>query len=175
MSSKKNKSKTKKASEGDSSLLLKEGSTDSSNLQTSSHDGGSCKSLNNNSFAVIDFIEKGKTWLHYVWQASRSVAKKRYSVVADSSPSTKEPLCSVGMGDMEAVGLVALSDAAGCWEAVLTAQSAGKDRDVFLIVADLKWHPDSGDSDFQLWGCLKCSSMMSDRQIMWISVKVTVF
>lgn len=58
MSSKKNKSKTKKASEGDSSLLLKEGSNDSSSLQTSSHEGGSCKSSTNNSFTVIDFIEK---------------------------------------------------------------------------------------------------------------------
>ncbi|XP_070692681.1 ATPase family gene 2 protein homolog A [Pempheris klunzingeri] len=58
MSSKKNKSKSKRASEGDSSLLLKEGSNDSSNLQTSSHEGGSCKSLNSNSFTVIDFIDK---------------------------------------------------------------------------------------------------------------------
>ncbi|XP_076595146.1 ATPase family gene 2 protein homolog A [Chaetodon auriga] len=58
MSSKKNKSKTKKASEGDSSLLLKEGSNDSSSLQTSSHEGGGCKSSTNNSFTVIDFIEK---------------------------------------------------------------------------------------------------------------------
>ncbi|XP_035525477.1 ATPase family protein 2 homolog [Morone saxatilis] len=58
MSSKKNKSKSKKASEGDSSLSLKEGSSDSSNLQTSSQDGGSCKSSNSNSFTVIDFIEK---------------------------------------------------------------------------------------------------------------------
>ncbi|KAM4621933.1 ATPase family gene 2 protein homolog A [Polymixia lowei] len=44
MSSKKNKSKSKKANEGESF-------NDSSNLQTSWHDGG-------NSFAVIDFIEK---------------------------------------------------------------------------------------------------------------------
>uniref|UniRef100_A0A668S718 non-chaperonin molecular chaperone ATPase n=1 Tax=Oreochromis aureus TaxID=47969 RepID=A0A668S718_OREAU len=57
MSSKKNKSKTKKASEGDSSLV-KEGLNDSSSLQTSRTDGGSCKSLNWNSFSVIDFIEK---------------------------------------------------------------------------------------------------------------------
>nr|XP_046261803.1 ATPase family protein 2 homolog isoform X2 [Scatophagus argus] len=54
MSSKKSKSKSKKASEGDSSLLLKEGS----NLQTSNHEGGNCKSLNNNSFTVIDFVDK---------------------------------------------------------------------------------------------------------------------
>ncbi|KAE8285638.1 hypothetical protein D5F01_LYC15303 [Larimichthys crocea] len=53
MSSKKNKSKSKKASEGDSSLLLKEDSS----LQTSSHEGGSCKRLNN-SFTVMDFIDK---------------------------------------------------------------------------------------------------------------------
>ncbi|XP_045887224.1 ATPase family protein 2 homolog [Micropterus dolomieu] len=58
MSSKKNKSKSKKASDGDSSLVLKEGSNDFSNLQTSGHEGGSCKSLNSNSFTVIDFIEK---------------------------------------------------------------------------------------------------------------------
>ncbi|XP_042348888.1 ATPase family protein 2 homolog isoform X2 [Plectropomus leopardus] len=56
MSSKKNKGKSKKGGEGDSSLLLKEGSADSSNLQTSGQEGGSCKSLN--SFTVIDFIEK---------------------------------------------------------------------------------------------------------------------
>ncbi|KAF1385064.1 hypothetical protein PFLUV_G00126700 [Perca fluviatilis] len=58
MSSKKNKSKSKRASESDSSLLSKEGSNDSSNLQTPGHEGGSCKSLNINSFTVIDFIEK---------------------------------------------------------------------------------------------------------------------
>uniref|UniRef100_A0A8C9XXY0 vesicle-fusing ATPase n=1 Tax=Sander lucioperca TaxID=283035 RepID=A0A8C9XXY0_SANLU len=58
MSSKKNKSKSKRASESDSSLLSKEGSNDSTNLQTSGHEGGSCKSLNINSFTVIDFIEK---------------------------------------------------------------------------------------------------------------------
>nr|XP_033488711.1 ATPase family protein 2 homolog isoform X1 [Epinephelus lanceolatus] len=57
MSSKKNKSKSKKGSEGDSSVLLKESSSDS-NLQTSGHEGGSCSSLNSNSFTVIDFIEK---------------------------------------------------------------------------------------------------------------------
>lgn len=59
MSSKKNKSKSKKASDGESSLVLKEGSNDFSNLQTSGHEGGSCKSLNSSSFTVIDFIEKG--------------------------------------------------------------------------------------------------------------------
>lgn len=64
MSSKKNKSKTKKASEGDSSFLVKEGQNDSSSLQTSRTDGGSCKSLNCNSFTVIDFIEKGKKTRH---------------------------------------------------------------------------------------------------------------
>uniref|UniRef100_A0A3B4EVK7 Spermatogenesis associated 5 n=1 Tax=Pundamilia nyererei TaxID=303518 RepID=A0A3B4EVK7_9CICH len=64
MSSKKNKSKTKKASEGDSSFSLKEGLNDSSSLQTSRTDGGSCKSLNCNSFTVIDFIEKGKKTRH---------------------------------------------------------------------------------------------------------------
>lgn len=64
MSSKKNKSKSKKSSEGDTSLQLKEASNDSSNLQTSSHEGGSCKNLDNNSFTVTDFIEKGKDVLH---------------------------------------------------------------------------------------------------------------
>lgn len=64
MSSKKNKSKSKKPSEGDTSFLLKEASNDSSNLQTSSHEGGSCKSVDNSSFTVIDFIEKGKDVLH---------------------------------------------------------------------------------------------------------------
>uniref|UniRef100_A0A3Q3E7S2 vesicle-fusing ATPase n=1 Tax=Labrus bergylta TaxID=56723 RepID=A0A3Q3E7S2_9LABR len=59
MSSKKNKSKTKKGSEGDSSLVVKEGSEGSSNLQTSGHEGGgSCRSFNNNSFTVTDFIDK---------------------------------------------------------------------------------------------------------------------
>lgn len=61
MSSKKNKSKSKKSSEGDDSLVLKESSRDSSNLQTPGQDGGSCKSSNCNSFTVTDFIEKGKT------------------------------------------------------------------------------------------------------------------
>ncbi|KAM3612819.1 uncharacterized protein V6R79_015152 [Siganus canaliculatus] len=56
MSAKKNKSKSKKTSDGDNSLIQKEGSHDSSNLQTSSLDGGSVKS--SNSFTVIDFIEK---------------------------------------------------------------------------------------------------------------------
>ncbi|XP_071391403.1 ATPase family gene 2 protein homolog A [Centroberyx affinis] len=53
MSSKKNKSKSKRANEGDSSPGLKDGSNDSSSLQTSGQDGG-----NSNSFTVIDFIEK---------------------------------------------------------------------------------------------------------------------
>ncbi|KAM7417173.1 hypothetical protein PAMA_017016 [Pampus argenteus] len=56
MSSKKSKSKSKRANEGESSLILKDGSNDSSNLQTSGHEGGSCKS--SNSFTVIDFIDK---------------------------------------------------------------------------------------------------------------------
>lgn len=56
MSSKKNKSKSKRGSEGDGSVLAKE----DSGLQTSSHEGGSCKTLNGNSFTVIDFIDKGK-------------------------------------------------------------------------------------------------------------------
>ncbi|XP_034546684.1 ATPase family protein 2 homolog [Notolabrus celidotus] len=56
MSSKKNKSKSKKSSEGDSSVCLKEGSSDSSNLNTAGDEGGTCRSLN--SFTVIDFIEK---------------------------------------------------------------------------------------------------------------------
>uniref|UniRef100_H3BVT2 vesicle-fusing ATPase n=1 Tax=Tetraodon nigroviridis TaxID=99883 RepID=H3BVT2_TETNG len=54
MSSKKNKSKSKRGSEGNSSLLSKEDSS----LQTSSHEEGSCKSLSSNSFTVIDFIDK---------------------------------------------------------------------------------------------------------------------
>lgn len=51
MSSKKMKSKSKRYNEGDSSAGPRDGSTDSVNLQTS---------LNNNSFVIIDFIEKGK-------------------------------------------------------------------------------------------------------------------
>lgn len=54
MSSKKNKGKSKNGSERQGSL--KESSDDS--LQTSGHDGGSCRSFNSNSFAVIDFIDK---------------------------------------------------------------------------------------------------------------------
>lgn len=80
MSSKKNKSKSKKASEGDSSLLLKEASNDSSDLQTSSHEGGSCRSLNNNSFTVIDFIDKGKNLLHEPWTFNRLLT--RWTVVS---------------------------------------------------------------------------------------------
>ncbi|KAM4732079.1 ATPase family gene 2 protein homolog A [Anableps anableps] len=53
MSSKKNKSKSKRASEGDNSLLEKD---ESCNLQTSGLDGGSSRSPN--SFSVMDFIEK---------------------------------------------------------------------------------------------------------------------
>lgn len=63
MSAKKNKSKSKKASEGESSVSLKEGSDDPANLQTSGHEGGNCKRFNN-SFAVIDFIDKGKELVH---------------------------------------------------------------------------------------------------------------
>ncbi|XP_029021832.1 ribosome biogenesis protein SPATA5 [Betta splendens] len=58
MSSKKSKSKSKKVSEGDSSLVLKDGSIDSSSLQTTGQDEGSSKSSNCNSFNVIDFIDK---------------------------------------------------------------------------------------------------------------------
>ncbi|XP_056295103.1 ribosome biogenesis protein SPATA5 [Pseudoliparis swirei] len=58
MSSKKNKSKANRASEGDSSLLSKETSSDSSNLQTPGREGGRRASLHSNSFTVIDFIDK---------------------------------------------------------------------------------------------------------------------
>ncbi|XP_047441341.1 ATPase family protein 2 homolog [Mugil cephalus] len=58
MSSKKNKSKSKRASEGDGSLFLKEGSGDSSGLQTPGSDGRSGKSSDCNTFTVMDFIEK---------------------------------------------------------------------------------------------------------------------
>ncbi|KAK9518445.1 hypothetical protein VZT92_023751 [Zoarces viviparus] len=58
MSSKKNKSKSKRASEGDASLVSKESSDDSSSLQTPGHEGGRCRSVNSNSFTVIDFIDK---------------------------------------------------------------------------------------------------------------------
>ncbi|KAM9849540.1 ATPase family gene 2 protein homolog A [Aulostomus maculatus] len=57
MSSKKNKSKSKRGEEGDRSAAAREGSSDSSILQTSGHDGGSCSS-SSNSFTVIEFIEK---------------------------------------------------------------------------------------------------------------------
>lgn len=63
MSAKKNKSKSKKASEGDSSVSLKEGSDDPGNLQTSGHEGGNCKRFNN-SLTVIDFIDNGKEFVH---------------------------------------------------------------------------------------------------------------
>ncbi|XP_074530771.1 ATPase family gene 2 protein homolog A [Halichoeres trimaculatus] len=56
MSSKKNKNKSKKSSEGDSSVLLRESSNESSILQTTGDEGGSCR--NSNSFTVIDFIDK---------------------------------------------------------------------------------------------------------------------
>ncbi|XP_037833238.1 ATPase family protein 2 homolog isoform X2 [Kryptolebias marmoratus] len=56
MSSKKNKNKSKRTSEGDSSGVLKEAPRDSSNPQTST---GSCKTSDScSSFTVFDFIEK---------------------------------------------------------------------------------------------------------------------
>ncbi|XP_069572602.1 ATPase family gene 2 protein homolog A [Brachyistius frenatus] len=58
MSSKKNKSKSKRASEGDGPLVLKESCGDAAGPRASGIDGGSCKSLNCDSFTVIDFIEK---------------------------------------------------------------------------------------------------------------------
>ena len=58
MSSKKNKSKSKRGNEGDNSSGLKDGSGDSTNLQNSTV--GANSNTGNNSFAVIDFIEKGK-------------------------------------------------------------------------------------------------------------------
>lgn len=72
MSSKKSKSKSKKASEGDSSLVLKGGSSDSSSLQTSGYDGGS-----SDSFTVIDFINKG-TNLRLKLQSSNNVWHSNY-------------------------------------------------------------------------------------------------
>ncbi|XP_047208847.1 ATPase family protein 2 homolog isoform X2 [Girardinichthys multiradiatus] len=54
MSSKKNKSKSKRPSEGDNSLGQKD---ESCNLQTSGLDGGRSRSSDCNSFSVIDFIE----------------------------------------------------------------------------------------------------------------------
>uniref|UniRef100_A0AAQ4PJF4 vesicle-fusing ATPase n=1 Tax=Gasterosteus aculeatus aculeatus TaxID=481459 RepID=A0AAQ4PJF4_GASAC len=51
MSSKKNKSKSKRASEGDSS-------NDSCGLTTSGQEGGRSRSLSSHSFTVIDFIDK---------------------------------------------------------------------------------------------------------------------
>ncbi|XP_015252746.1 PREDICTED: spermatogenesis-associated protein 5 [Cyprinodon variegatus] len=55
MSSKKNKNKSKRVSEGDNSLIQND---ESCNLQTSGLDGGTCRTSNCNSFAVMDFIEK---------------------------------------------------------------------------------------------------------------------
>uniref|UniRef100_A0A3Q2PQF1 AFG2 AAA ATPase homolog A n=1 Tax=Fundulus heteroclitus TaxID=8078 RepID=A0A3Q2PQF1_FUNHE len=55
MSSKKNKSKSKRASDADNSQLQKD---ESCNLQTSGLEGGSCKTSSCNSFSVLDFIEK---------------------------------------------------------------------------------------------------------------------
>uniref|UniRef100_A0A674BB65 AFG2 AAA ATPase homolog A n=1 Tax=Salmo trutta TaxID=8032 RepID=A0A674BB65_SALTR len=56
MSSKKNKSKVRRVIEGDNSSGLREGSSDSTSLQSSGHEGGGSKNLN--SFTVIEFIEK---------------------------------------------------------------------------------------------------------------------
>ncbi|XP_062331947.1 ATPase family gene 2 protein homolog A [Osmerus eperlanus] len=56
MSSKKNKSKSKRGNEGDNSSGLKDGSGDSTNLQNSTV--GANSNTGNDSFAVIDFIEK---------------------------------------------------------------------------------------------------------------------
>ncbi|XP_038164476.1 ATPase family protein 2 homolog [Cyprinodon tularosa] len=55
MSSKKNKNKSKRVSEGDNSLIQND---ESCNLQTSGLDGGTCRTSNCNSLAVMDFIEK---------------------------------------------------------------------------------------------------------------------
>lgn len=78
MSSKKSKSKPKRGSEGDSSVLSKE----DSRLQTSSHEGQSCKTLNSNSFTVIDFIDKGKNLLQ---ESDRSLA---FGVNLNNDPAT---------------------------------------------------------------------------------------
>lgn len=59
MSSKKNKSKSKRGSEGDGSVLSK----GVSSLQTFGPEEGSSKTLNSNLFTVIDFIDKGKNLL----------------------------------------------------------------------------------------------------------------
>uniref|UniRef100_A0A3Q4H702 AFG2 AAA ATPase homolog A n=1 Tax=Neolamprologus brichardi TaxID=32507 RepID=A0A3Q4H702_NEOBR len=91
MSSKKNKSKTKKASEGNSSFLVKEGLNDSSSLQTSRTDGGSCKSLNCNSFTVIDFIEKGKKTRHESKHLTGCIIYIRYN------PRANEATCTMKM------------------------------------------------------------------------------
>ncbi|XP_035600418.1 ribosome biogenesis protein SPATA5 isoform X1 [Oncorhynchus keta] len=56
MSSKKNKSKVRRVIEGDNSSGLRDGSSDSTSLQSSGHEGGGSK--NPNSFTVIEFIEK---------------------------------------------------------------------------------------------------------------------
>ena len=64
MSSKKNKSKSKKPSEGDGSVVLEEGLNNSSNLQTPGRHGGSDKSAKSDSFTAIDFIEKGEMLSH---------------------------------------------------------------------------------------------------------------
>lgn len=99
MSSKKNKSKSKKASEGDSSLLLKEDSS----LQTSSHEGGSCKRLNN-SFTVMDFIDKGESLLHKQNGLTRFDTRR--------SPAANEPSPVWRRWCWFAAG-----DAVGCWDA----------------------------------------------------------
>lgn len=55
MSSKKNKSKSKRVSEGDGSVSSRE----DSRPHTPGHEGGRCNSLDSNSFTVIEFIDKG--------------------------------------------------------------------------------------------------------------------
>uniref|UniRef100_A0A3Q3MG42 AFG2 AAA ATPase homolog A n=1 Tax=Labrus bergylta TaxID=56723 RepID=A0A3Q3MG42_9LABR len=93
MSSKKNKSKTKKGSEGDSSLVVKEGSEGSSNLQTSGHEGGgSCRSFNNNSFTVTDFIDKGKQNKHGL-NSMKSASVCIGRPVLLTSPTGKQEVC----------------------------------------------------------------------------------
>lgn len=62
MSSKKNKSKSKRTSEGDNSLVTKEALNDASNLQTSSGKCGGPR--DRSSFTVFDFIEKGERHNH---------------------------------------------------------------------------------------------------------------
>ncbi|XP_068439892.1 ATPase family gene 2 protein homolog A isoform X2 [Clinocottus analis] len=103
MSSKKNKSKSKRASEGDSSLLLKETSSDSSNLQTPGHEGGKCTSLNSNSFTVIDFIDKAddrtpkscrSTFVQLSLNSMKSAGVCLGRPVLLTSPTGRQEVCS---------------------------------------------------------------------------------